>query len=91
MSAVFSVEVWKYVVVFCCVGLRGGGGVVCGKQNIMILENVLAAGGNLEAKNKLRGQGRVEDRGGSRGNTQLFLLSPLLVVVWFRCGLSGHF
>ena len=29
-----AVEVWKYVVVFCCVGLRGGGGVVCGKQNI---------------------------------------------------------
>ena len=63
MSAVFSVEVWKYVVAFCCVGLRGGGGVVCGKQNTTIIEKVLAAGAYLEAKNKLRGQGRVEVEG----------------------------
>ena len=40
-----------------------------------VLEQLLAAGANKEAKNKVRGDGGVEDREGSRGDTELFLSS----------------
>ena len=44
------------------------------------VEQLLAAGANTEAKDKVRGKVGVEDGEGSRGDTQLFLLSSLLVV-----------
>ena len=52
-----------------------------------MVEQLLAAGANTEAKDKVRGGGAVEDREGSRGNTKLFLVSSLLVVVWFSSSL----
>jgi hypothetical protein len=54
------------------------------KDHPAVVEQLLAAGANTEAKNKVRGDGGVEDRGGSRGNTQFFFLSLWVVLFWFR-------
>ena len=59
----------------------------------VMVEKLLAAGGKKEAKDKVTGElgKRVEYGEGSRGSIQLLWISSLLVAVWFRCRLCGHF
>ena len=54
-----------------------------------LVERLLAAGGKTEAKDEVTGDlGKGAEYGeGSRGSTQLFWISSLLVAVWFRCRL----
>ena len=54
------------------------------EDNAALVEQLLAAGGNKEAEDEVRGDCGVEDRKGSRGNTQFFLLSLWAVSFWFR-------
>ena len=59
----------------------------------VMVEKLLAAGAKTEAKNKVTGElGKgVEYGEGSRGSIQLLWISSLLVALWFRCRLCGHF
>jgi len=57
-----------------------------------VVEQLLAAGAAMDAKDKVRGVGsvRVEDRKDSEGSTHLFLITSLLCLGWFHSSSRGH-